>query len=495
MADLQRLQLASILAPGLTRRDLRLASVTAPDGTALFVAANRKRTSFWVEGTGHDGIRRHFQLVTQRVGPTPKRNRFPFVLAKWSVYENGRRIFRFSVSFAAHQRLLGLAAASFRPDGAAATKWLQLMCDGSASLSDGIILMRGAQHGTSLRGPLEATINLGASGILQAETPFGRWMEEAFHEELPRLQHFRPLLEYAAEKYRARWSRWLGLRGLDLDSPPQEILFSEDISGPKAPAECSKSPSTVFVAGCCDYQPTVGTGILCYAATAEAAVIDPLINELSDLVYGDDSGTGETPDPGDSGDDTADDGGTDGFPGDTGDDDPGSGEDWGGDDPSSGDEPGSPGGGCFVSGTRTFTAAGPAALEAIRPGDGIWSYDVATRRRAVRRVLRAYEHRGRKFLTLDFGDETICCTPPHRFYTGVWTAAATLAPGQRILTRDGEWRTLQRVTRSLHPQPVFNLLVEGLHNYFVGASGFLVHNEKDTRISDPEEPGWPDDAD
>src|SRR5205823_15027879 len=136
---LQKLQLATTLAPGVTRRHLRLASVTAADGTALFVGANRKRTVFWVEGSGHDGIRRHFQMIVQRVGPAPTANTFPLVVAKWSAYEAGRRIFRFSLAFAARQKLLGLAAASFRADGAAATKYLQLICDGSKSLTNGSI--------------------------------------------------------------------------------------------------------------------------------------------------------------------------------------------------------------------------------------------------------------------------------------------------------------------------------------------------------------------
>jgi len=76
----------------------------------------------------------------------------------------------------------------------------------------------------------------------------------------------------------------------------------------------------------------------------------------------------------------------------------------------------------------------------------------------------------------------------------VWTAAARLAAGQRVLSRDGEWRTLQGVTRTIHPQPVFNLMVEELHNYFVGTSALLVHNEKDNR-SPGDDPGWPDDVD
>lgn len=169
--------------------------------------------------------------------------------------------------------------------------------------------------------------------------------------------------------------------------------------------------------------------------------------------------------------------------------DPGSDEDGG----SEGD-PSGPGSGCFVSGTRILGATCPLAIDTVRPGAEIWAYDTAKWRPALRRILRVFEHRSEEILTLDFGHDIVSCTALHRFYTGIWTAAARLTPGQRVLSRDGGWRTLQRITRATHPQAVFNLLVEGLHNYFVGPTALLVHNEKDSRLPD-DDPGWPDDVD
>jgi pretoxin HINT domain-containing protein len=496
MTHLQRLQLASVLAPGLTRRDLKLASVTAADGSALFIAANRKRNSFWVEGTGHDGVRRHFQMVAQVAGPPPARDRFPHMINKWSVYENGRRIFRFSVSFSRADKLLGMAAAAFRADGAAATKYLQLMCDGSRATKDGVISMRGIHHGTHFREPLEATIDLRKKGLLHAETPFNSWMEEAFNEELPRLQHFRPLMEYAAGRYMARWNRLLGLVGLNLDSPPEKLMDYEGPFTPKDAAECPKDSASPYVVGCCDVQTsTTGAGIICYAATIEASIIDNIGEGIVDaLVWAQtpsDSGPTDT-DTGDdeTGDtDTSDDSSSEDSPGGENDSDPSSGEDWGG-----GDEGGFSGGGCFVRGTKTFTSNGPVAIETVRPGVEVWTYDAASQKPALRQVLHAFEHRATEILILDFGSETLRCTAPHRFYTGVWTAAAKLRIGQRVLSRAGKWLSLQGVTRITHPQPVFNLSVEGLHNYFVGRAALLVHNEKDTRFPD-DDTGWPDDVD
>jgi hypothetical protein len=499
MTDLSRLQLACVLAPGLTRRDLKLASVTAADGSALFVAANRKRNSFWVEGTGHDGVRRHFQMVAHVAGPPPGKDRFPYMINKWSVYENGRRIFRFSVSFSRADKLLGMAAAAFRADGAAATKYVQLMCDGSRASKDGVISMRGIHHGTHFREPLEATVDLRKKGLLHAETPFSRWMEEAFHDELPRLQHFRPLMEYASARYMARWNRLLGLVGLNLNSPPEKLMDYENPFSAKETAECPTNSASPYVVGCCDVQTsTVGAGILCYAATAEASIIDNIGEGIVDaLVWAQtssDDNSSDTDTGDDTGDtsDTSDDSGSDESGSNDGpgsdDSDPGSGGDWG-----DGGEGGFGGGGCFVRGTKTYTSNGAVGIETVRPGMGVWTYDTTSQEPVLRQVLRAFEHHATEILTLDFGNETVRCTAPHRFYTGVWTAAAKLRIGQRVLNRAGEWLSLQGVTRTTHPQPVFNLSVEGLHNYFVGTAALLVHNEKDSHFPDGDS-GWPDDV-
>jgi len=248
------------------------------------------------------------------------------------------------------------------------------------------------------------------------------------------------------------------------------------------------------VVGCCDVQTsTTGAGILCYTATTGASIIDNIGEGIVDaLVWAqtssdDDSSDTETGD--DTGDtDTSDDSSSGDSPDSEGDSDPGSGGDSGG-----GDEGGFGGGGCFVRGTKTYTSNGAVGIETVRPGMGVWTYDTTSQKPVLRQVLRVFEHHAIEILTLDFGSETVRCTAPHRFYTGVWTAAAKLRIGQRVLNRTGEWLSLQGVTRTTHPQPVFNLSVEGLHNYFVGPAALLVHNEKDSHSPDGDS-GWHDEV-
>lgn len=75
-------------------------------------------------------------------------------------------------------------------------------------------------------------------------------------------------------------------------------------------------------------------------------------------------------------------------------------------------------------------------------------------------------------------NEEIRCTPLHRFYTGQWVPAQHLRPGDKLLNLAGSWTKLKSIGREKESQPVFNLHVDGIHNYFVGREGILVHNSK-----------------
>ncbi len=89
-----------------------------------------------------------------------------------------------------------------------------------------------------------------------------------------------------------------------------------------------------------------------------------------------------------------------------------------------------------------------------------------------------------EFLLLDFGTEEICCALLHRFYVGRWVHAKDLSRGDRVLSLDGRWKELKATRREVMPHLAFNLHVDGIHDYFVGQSGLLVHNSKDLRFTE-----------
>ena len=58
-----------------------------------------------------------------------------------------------------------------------------------------------------------------------------------------------------------------------------------------------------------------------------------------------------------------------------------------------------------------------------------------------------------------------------------WLSAGELS-GDRLLLRGGVWAEVADVALQAATLSVYNLTVEGLHTYAVGASGVLVHNGK-----------------
>ena len=124
----------------------------------------------------------------------------------------------------------------------------------------------------------------------------------------------------------------------------------------------------------------------------------------------------------------------------------------------------------------------------------MWGFDAGTKKPCVSRVLRTFAFDKRELLVLGFDTETICCTPLHRFFTGVWTPASGLRAGDQVMRWDGNWGTLHTVDKGERSQRVFNLNVERLLTFYVGASGFLVHNMKNPKPDEGDGDGWPDDV-
>jgi hypothetical protein len=128
---------------------------------------------------------------------------------------------------------------------------------------------------------------------------------------------------------------------------------------------------------------------------------------------------------------------------------------------------------CFPSGTLVATPDGPRPIEAIAAGDQVLSRDEQGAP-MVARVSRTKERRANELVVITFSDGGLRATPNHPLRTpDGWVAAGELAPGQPLVTLDG-----QRVPISLETvaadEPVYDLTVEPSHSYF--AAGVWVHN-------------------
>ena len=208
----------------------------------------------------------------------------------------------------------------------------------------------------------------------------------------------------------------------------------------------------------------------------EADAITMTAEAVLDLLAGD---GGDDGDPGD-GTGTDDGGDEDG----TGTDDDGdeggtsSGDDGDEGGTSSGDEGG---GGCFVAGTPVRTGDGGwSPIEDIALEAKLASCDVDSGVEIAGTVTRLFKATSVEIVTISFDDETLRCTPRHRFFTtSGWTPAGRLSQGMEVCCLGGRMRQIVGVSVEPAESPVFNLRVDLHHTYFVGETGYLVHNVKD----------------
>ena len=131
---------------------------------------------------------------------------------------------------------------------------------------------------------------------------------------------------------------------------------------------------------------------------------------------------------------------------------------------------------CFGAGTPVRTLDGMRPIESIRVGDRVVVQNTRTGVIQYRPVVAIFHNKPASTLKIRFPNETIVATGIHRFWKAGkgWTMARDLVAGDPIRTLDGVARV-----ESIEPervQPVFNLEVSEGRDYFVGTTGFLVHD-------------------
>ncbi|HAS44891.1 MAG TPA: hypothetical protein DCS93_30705 [Microscillaceae bacterium] len=133
--------------------------------------------------------------------------------------------------------------------------------------------------------------------------------------------------------------------------------------------------------------------------------------------------------------------------------------------------------GCFVKGTLVKTPQGDKPIEAIKPGDQVWAYDKTTGKNVLSKVARNFALVREATYTLHFGTEKIITTSDHPFYNGKkWVKASKLQVGSTVQLINGQLTKVTTIEFKKGDVQVYNFEVAGLHNYYVGRIGLLVHN-------------------
>jgi hypothetical protein len=146
-------------------------------------------------------------------------------------------------------------------------------------------------------------------------------------------------------------------------------------------------------------------------------------------------------------------------------------------------EPGSgkeaPGGGCFVAGTKVLTPRGERTIESLITGNEVWSLTPSSKLKRTQYVDCTYIRNVTVVLDIQIGEVIITCSPEHPFWVFQqgWIRAKELLVGTTLFSLHKGNVIIENIQVRTGTFTVYNIEVNGLHNYCVSPLGILVHNK------------------
>jgi hypothetical protein len=130
---------------------------------------------------------------------------------------------------------------------------------------------------------------------------------------------------------------------------------------------------------------------------------------------------------------------------------------------------------CFAAGTPVTLSDGRTKpIEKIQVGDAVRSYSLARREFVTGKVTQNFQRSQPAYLNID----GIKVTVEHPFWLvnrSEWVKASEIKRNDILMRDNGSWQTVRNITFIVGEIEVYNMEVEGEHNYFAG--GVLVHNK------------------
>ncbi len=134
---------------------------------------------------------------------------------------------------------------------------------------------------------------------------------------------------------------------------------------------------------------------------------------------------------------------------------------------------------CFTAGTLVYTENGYKNIEDIKIGEKVYAINIATDEIELKPILNKFVGKSNQIYTIKVENDIIEVTPKHQFYVvdKGWIRAYDLKVGDELISKNGNLRIDSIILEKLEqPVTVYNMEVDGLHNYLVTKYSILVHN-------------------
>ena len=135
---------------------------------------------------------------------------------------------------------------------------------------------------------------------------------------------------------------------------------------------------------------------------------------------------------------------------------------------------------CFVAGTKVLTENGYKNIEDIKVDDYVYAMNLDSNEYELKRVLQKFESLTSKIYEINVANRIIKTTARHEFYIidKGWIRAEELQEGDKVSSKEDIDTTITKIKIISQKErtPVYNMEVEGHHNYLITEDGLLVHN-------------------
>jgi Pretoxin HINT domain len=134
---------------------------------------------------------------------------------------------------------------------------------------------------------------------------------------------------------------------------------------------------------------------------------------------------------------------------------------------------------CFSKGTLVYSEKGLKPIESINIGDSVYSYNLDKDIIEMSKVSKIFKNQSHEIFEIVTKDERILVTAKHPFYVENkgWVKVEDLKTGFILKTKSNSKEQIVSITKTDLSEDVYNIEVEGNHNYFVTDGSILVHNK------------------